>query len=71
MRVVPGSNPVVTSGLDLFRVVPDSTLPRFVNTGCLLPVGVLHNVSVKFELTNFDILKFSPKQKASSRGSGE
>ena len=28
----PGSNPVVSSGLDLFPVVPDSTLPRFVNS---------------------------------------
>ena len=28
----PGSNPVLTSGLDLFLVVPDSTLPRFVNS---------------------------------------
>ena len=28
----PGSNPVLTSGQDLFPVVPDSTLPRFVNS---------------------------------------
>ena len=28
----PGSNPVLTSGLDLFLVVPDSTLPRFVSS---------------------------------------
>ena len=28
----PGSNPVLTSGLDLFRVAPDSTPPRFVNS---------------------------------------
>ena len=28
----PGSNPVLTSGLDLFPVVPDSTLPRFVKS---------------------------------------
>ena len=28
----PGSNPVITSGLDLFPVVPDSTLPCFVNS---------------------------------------
>ena len=28
----PGSNPVLTSGLDLFPVVPDSTPPRFVNS---------------------------------------
>ena len=30
--VAPGSNPVITSGLDLFPVVPDSTLPCFVNS---------------------------------------
>ena len=28
----PGSNPVLTSGYDLFPVVPDSTPPRFVNS---------------------------------------
>ena len=28
----PGSNSVITSGLDLFPVVPDSTLPCFVNS---------------------------------------
>ena len=32
MRLLRGSNPVLTSGLDLFPVVPDSTLPRFVNS---------------------------------------
>ena len=26
----PGSNPVLISGVDLFPVVPDSVLPRFV-----------------------------------------
>ena len=30
--VALGSNPVLASGLDLFPVVPDSTLPRFVNS---------------------------------------
>ena len=30
--VSPGSNLVLTSGLDLFPVVPDSTLPGFVNS---------------------------------------
>ena len=35
--VAPGSNPVLITGQDLFPVVPDSTLPRFVNS--LLPVG--------------------------------
>jgi len=30
--VASGSNPVLTSGQDLFPVVPDSTLPRFVNS---------------------------------------
>ena len=28
----PGSNPVLTCGLDSFPVVPDSTPPRFVNS---------------------------------------
>ena len=28
----PGSNPVLTSGLDLIPVVPDSTTPRFVKS---------------------------------------
>ena len=52
--VAPGSNPVLTSGQDLFPVVPDSTLPRFVNsnliTSCQLAHGVLNHVSVKFKL---------------------
>ena len=30
--VEPGTNPVLTSGLDLLLAVPDSTLPRFVNS---------------------------------------
>lgn len=41
-----GSNPVLTSGLDWFLVVPDSTLPRFVNSQLLPPtscIGVLNN----------------------------
>ena len=28
--VAPGSSPVLTSGFDLFLVVPDSTLPHFI-----------------------------------------
>ena len=28
----PGPNPVLISGMDLFPVVPNSTLPRFVNS---------------------------------------
>ena len=45
-------NPVLTSGVDFFPVVSDSTLPHFVNspTGCILPVRILNHVSVKFEL---------------------
>ena len=31
MRFALGSNPGLTSGLDLFPVAPDSTLPRFIN----------------------------------------
>ena len=30
--VAPGSNPVLTSGQDLFPIVPYSTLPPFVNS---------------------------------------
>ena len=30
--VAPYSNPVLTSGQDLFPFFPDSTLPRFVNS---------------------------------------
>ena len=40
-------HPVLTSGQDLFPVVPDSTLS---GTGCLLSVGVLNHVSVTFKL---------------------
>ena len=48
----PSSDLILTSGLDLLLVVPDSTLPLFVNsqTGCLLPVGILHYLSSKSEL---------------------
>ena len=49
--VALGSNPVLLSGLDLFSVVPDSTLPRFVNSQAWPPAhwGLRHG-SVKFEL---------------------
>ena len=30
--VALGSNPILTSSQDLFAVVPDSNLPRFVNS---------------------------------------
>ena len=43
----PGSNLVLASALDLFPVVPDSTLPRFVNRQLVTPC---HLVSVKFDL---------------------
>ena len=51
--VAPGSNPVLASGLDLFPVVPDSILSRFINNSQLVAScsdGVLKHVSVKFEL---------------------
>ena len=35
--VALGSNPILTSGLDLFPVVLDSTLPRFVNSQLEVP----------------------------------
>ena len=45
-----GSNPILTSGQDMSPVVPYSTLPRFVNSQLVVPVGVLSHVSVKFKL---------------------
>ena len=53
--VVRGSNPVLTSGQDLFRwnqildEYNSSTLCK-QPTGCLLPARVLNHVSVKFQL---------------------
>ena len=50
-EVAPGSNPILTSGLDLFPVVPDSTLPCFVNSQLVascLSVGVFNHVSVSY-----------------------
>ena len=35
--VASGSNPVLTCGQDLFPVVPDSILPRFVNSQLVAP----------------------------------
>ena len=43
--VALGSNPVLTSGLDLFPVVPDSTLPHFVNSR--LVASCLNHVSFR------------------------
>ena len=37
--VAPGSNPILTSGQDLFLIVPDSTLPRFVNSQLVAPAS--------------------------------
>ena len=37
--VAQGSNPVLTSGVDLFPVVMDSTLPRFVKANWLPPAN--------------------------------
>ena len=50
--VVPCSNPILTFGQDLFPVVPDSALPRFVNSQLVAScqLGVLNHVSVKFKL---------------------
>lgn len=46
---VPGSNPVLTAGLDFFSGCPGFNSPRFAKqlTGCLLPVGTLNHVSFK------------------------
>ena len=49
----PSSDPTLTSGLDLLLVVPDSTLPLFVNSqlvaSCQLGF-LIHYVSSKSEL---------------------
>ena len=50
--VAPGSNPVLTSGLDLFSVVPDSAPPRFVNGQLVASrqLGFLTMFLLSFEL---------------------
>ena len=50
--IAPGSDPVLTSGQVLFPVVPafNSTTLCKQSPGCLLSVGVLTHVSVKFKL---------------------
>ena len=49
--VVSVLNPVITSGQDLFPVVPDSILPRFVNSQLVASCQrVVNHVSVKFKL---------------------
>ena len=50
--VALGSNSVLTPGQDLLPVVPDSTLPRLVNSQpfASLQLGVLIYVSVEFKL---------------------
>ena len=50
MRLPPGSNPVVASGLDLFPVVPDSTLPHFVNSQLVTSLQLGFNNHVSFKL---------------------
>ena len=57
--VAPGSNPVLTSGQGLFPIVPDSTLPCFVNSQLVAScqLGVLNHVSVKFKLFLSDYQK--------------
>ena len=50
--VAPGSNSVLTSGQDLFPVVPDSTLPQLVNSQLVASrqLGVLNYLFVEFKL---------------------
>ena len=44
--VAPGSNPILSSGLDIIPVVPDSTLPHFVNSQLVAScLGILNHVS--------------------------
>ena len=52
-EVAPGSNPVLTSGQDLFPVALDSTLPCFVINGQLVPscqLGFLIMFLVSFKM---------------------
>ena len=48
--VAPGSNPDLTSGLDLFPVVPDTTPPHFVNrqlaASCQLGFSIMFLLSL-------------------------
>ena len=57
--VAPGSNPVLTSGQDLFLVVLDSTLPRILNSqlvaSCQLCLLIMFQV--KFKYWFFQIIK--------------
>ena len=46
--VASGSVPVLTSALDLFPVVPDSTLPRFLNSQLRFLIIVLFSLNCRF-----------------------
>ena len=48
--VAPCSNPVLTFGKDLFPVVPDSTLPRFVNSQLVASCQLGFLIMFKFKL---------------------
>ena len=57
--VAPGSNPVLTSGQDLFLVVLDSTIPRILNSQLVAScqLGFLIMFQVKFKYWFFQIIK--------------
>ena len=48
----PGSNPVLTSCLDLLPVVPDSTPPRFVNSQLVASHQFLLSLNCYFHVVN-------------------
>ena len=48
--LAPGSNPVLTSGLDLFPGFSSTTLCKYQLVASCQLVGVLNHISVKFEL---------------------
>ena len=55
--IASGSNPVLTSGQDLFPVDPDSTPPRFVNSqlvaSCQLGFLIMFLLSLKLLLSDY------------------
>ena len=57
----PGSNPVLTSGMDLFPDVPGLTLPRVVNSLLIASYG--YPSQPKFKLA---VLKSNPSIQAFS-----
>ena len=57
--IAPGLNPVLTSGQDLFPVVPDSTSPRFVNSQLVASsqMGFLIMFLLSLKIVSFRLIK--------------